>query len=422
MDVQTLLYNRFLKPFETKKTGQSIGVELEFPLVQTDGGDVDREAARGIYQVFLEQGFFVDIAGDSGEPYFIANSAGDSVSFDNSYNNFEFSMQFGPSLSEIAARFYGYLKTAQQYFNAHNLTLLGRGTNPNQPHISQNPVGFSTYRMVDEYLHKFCGTHSYCDFPAYLSSVQTHLDVSLFDLPFAYTVFAKLDFARALLFSNSPDFAKTGYLCYRDYLWEQSGFSRCPNITGKIDGEFETADDLLAHFMEKGMFNRIRNGSYEIFSPVPMTDYFENPKYGAQEADIEQYLSFQTVEITARGTLEVRGDCAQPFDDAFAPPAFNLGILMNLEEAALCVDGFLAENGISMKNSHLRDLVVTGKPLDGISDEDSLADFLYDLVEIAAEGLLKRGYGEERFLQPLYARAATLCCPAKREYQNGQNL
>ncbi|UKI36009.1 MAG: hypothetical protein L6V93_18635 [Clostridiales bacterium] len=38
--------------------------------------------------------------------------------------------------------------------------------------------------------------------------MQTHLDVDLQTLPTAYTYFAKLDFVRAILFSNSPDFDK----------------------------------------------------------------------------------------------------------------------------------------------------------------------------------------------------------------------
>ena len=60
--------------------------------------------------------------------------------------------------------------------------------------------------MVDDFLKTYGKDTKFPDFPAYLSSVQTHLDVDLQTLPTAYTYFAKLDFVRAILFSNSPDF------------------------------------------------------------------------------------------------------------------------------------------------------------------------------------------------------------------------
>ena len=413
MDAEKIIYDRFFKPFEEKSI-KNVGAELEFPLVNMSGSDVDTSFAKGVLNVFLDKGFKVDIA-ENGEALFLINELGDGVSFDNSYNNFEFSMGYGDNLCNIADRFYKYFNIADSYFKSKNHQLLNRGTNPNKKSITQNHVNFSTYNMVDMFLRKYPGKHKMSDFPAYLSSVQTHLDIDLKNLPKAYTFFAKLDFVRAILFSNSPDFDNKGYLCYRDYLWENSGFGVCENITGKIDEEFSDIKSLLKYFEKKQMFNRIRNGKYEIFEPVNICDYFENPKYGAQKEDIECYLSFKNVEITARGTLEIRSDCTQKKGEEFAPCAFNLGILSNLNEAAECTEDFFYENNITMTNTELRNLVVSGKKLSKICDEDFLSAFLYDLVEIAQEGLEKRRKGEEKFLKPLYKRAATLKCPAAEQ-------
>lgn len=410
MNAKSLVYNHFFKKFEDKKIGK-IGCELEFPLVSDTGGDVDKAFAKGVFDYFANRGFKCC----ESEGYFFENAHGDVLSFDNSYNNFEFSLRYGDNLCEIKKRFDTYFAEAQNYFSRGNCRLIGRGTNPNKNNISQNRVEFSTYNMVDEFLKTYGKGTKFPDFPAYLSSVQTHLDVDLKSLPRAYTYFAKLDFVRAILFSNSPDFDIKGYRCYRDFLWEQSAFSKCGNITGKVDAEFETVDALLAYFLEKDMFNRKRNGKYEIFSPVNIKEYFENEKYGAEENDIECYLSFKNVEITSRGTLEVRSDCTQPLDSSFAPCAFNLGILENLDSAAADVDGFFDENFIAMSNTELRNIVVGGKKLNKICDEDILSDFVYDLVEIAAEALEKRGLGEEKLIEPLYKRAVTLKCPADIE-------
>ena len=291
--------------------------------------------------------------------------------------------------------------------------MVGLGCNPNKKYVSQNPVPFSTYQMVDEFLKKSTEEPGISDFPAYLSSVQTHMDLNIEDLPFAYTLFSKLDFARAMLFSNSPSFDKSKMICFRDVLWERSGFGKCSNITGKIDCEFETTDDIIDYFLTKDMFNVKREGKYQLIDPVNIKEYFENPIYQAKEDDIAQYLSFKNVEITQRGTLEIRSDCQQPLGEGFSPVAFNLGILYNMDEAMDAVEGFLDEQKVRLSNSELRDKVIMGDDMTKVFDEDFLSDFLYDLVEIASDGLMMRGLGEEELLKPLYERAVTLKCPLK---------
>ena len=376
IDLDALIDKTFLAPFRGKKHG-NIGVELEFPLINLKKAPVDEKIAKGAFGYFLEDGFEVEIE-ENGEIFFISNKDGDCLSFDNSYNNFEFSMNYGNDLEAIEKRFYALHEKAQGYFNKNGHTLVGLGTNPNKKYITQSHVNFSTYNMVDEYLHRFGKSSPYPDFPAYLSSAQTHLDVPIEFLPRAYTLFSKLDFVRGLLFSNSPDFEGAGYLCYRDFLWEQSAFSLCPNITGKVDGVFETEKDIIEYIAQKGIFNRIRNGKYEVFEPVPMRKYFA--REDALEEDINCYLSFKNVEITRRGTLEIRSDCAQPFEKAFAPAKFNLGILNNMEKAEKRLERFFEETGINEPNSSLREKAVRGEMS---ADERQVNELISDMMKIS---------------------------------------
>lgn len=395
MDAKKIVYDRFFKPFENKITAKKVGVELEFPLVSLDGGEIDEKYAASIMEYFLAKGYKCVLYGTDGELLFMENEAGDCISFDNSYNNFEFSLSCAESLTELEQRFRAYLPEVLRYLEKGGMTLVGRGTNPNKKRISQHPVPFSTYKMVDEFLHKGKSEHDFPDFPAYLSSVQTHLDVNLAELPRAYTLFAKLDFLRALLFANSPDWDNLGYILYRDFLWEKSAFAGA-NITGKVDEKFSNVDEMTDYFLKKCMFNRVRGGKYEIFAPVPIEEYFQKPD--AEARDIECYLSFKNVEATARGTLEVRGDCAQPFDRAFAPPAFSLGILAALDKAAARTDEFFRDNNITKTNSQLRDIVCTNSDLEQIAPIDKLNEFKADMLSIAREALARRGRGEQRLL------------------------
>lgn len=397
MNVREIIYNKFFRPFEGKTTAGRVGVELEFPLVNKSGGDIDPAYAAGVMEHFLKKGWRVALEGTGGEPLFIENGDGDCLSFDNSYNNFEFSLNHSASLAELERRFREYLSPVQEYFRAGGMELRGRGTNPNMPGLSVFHVPFATYDMVRDYL-RTGGEHGIEDFPAFLSSVQTHLDVNLDDLPAAYTLFARLDFVRAMLFANSPDWEGRGWRLFRDYLWEKSAFGRCPNITGKVDGSFASVDDLTDYFLKKGMFNRIRDGKYETFAPVGIREYFEDPAYDAEPDDIDCYLSFKSVELTCRGTLEVRGDCAQPFDRAFAPPAFNLGVLCAMEEAKAVTDEFFAENHITASNTELRNIVCENRDMELIAPLPRLERFTSDLLDLAREALVRRGMGEERLI------------------------
>lgn len=409
MDVRKLVYDTFVKPFENREYG-NVGVELEFPLVNTKKENVDENVAKGVFEHFLKKGFQVEIE-ENGQPLFITNDDGDCLSFDNSYNNFEFAMNYSDNLCDIEERFVKLLGEVQSYFKAHNHTIVGIGSNPYKKYAQKSHVDFSTYNMVDEYLEKFGKDSPYPDFPAYLSSAQTHLDVPVFDLPRAYTLYAKMDFVRALLFSNSPDFEKTGYICYRDYLWEQSAFSLCPNITGKVDNKFETTDDIVDYFAQKGIFNRKRDGKYEIFSPVSLEEYFARPD--AKESDMDYYLSFKNVELTRRGTLEIRSDCAQPFSSALAPAAFNTGILFNMYKAESILTDFIKTNKITKTNTELRNEVISGK-VD--MEDENLYNLLSDMLECSRKGLEKRGKGEERLLLPLYDRVARMSNPGMEAY------
>ncbi len=389
-----IIYDRFIKPFAGKKIG-NVGVELEFPLINNNGGDIDTKFVASIMDFIGEKGFSCVLYGVGGEKLFMENEKGDCLSFDNSYNNFEFSMMYGDNLLDIKARFDSYYEMVQIYLAQKNHSLADRGTNPNYANLSVNHTPFATYNMVQEYLHKFPGKHNYNDFPAFMSSVQTHLDIGAENLPRAYSLFCKLDFVRGLLFGNSPDFEGKGWRIFRDYLWEKSGFGNCPEITGSVDRRFESIEDIIDFYLEKGLFNRIINEKYEVFAPVPIKEYFL--REDARKEDIECYLSFRNVELTARGTLEIRSDCTQKKGRFFIPPAFNLGILHNIDKAEKAINEFFENCNIRKSNSQLRKLVAECR------EEEIAPHFILDelcavMLDIARDGLISRGKGEEKLI------------------------
>lgn len=425
MNTRDLIYEHFLRPFE-KEGRKNIGVELEFPLLNLEKAPVNPAVTSGLMEFLCQNGFRPEEYDLHGLPVFVINQENDVLSFDNSFNNFEFSMEKSENLYEVSLRFYQYYGLVQNYLSQFNHTLCGMGINPFQKYIASSLVDFGVYKMVREYLSGFSGGryHSYPNFPAYLSSIQTHLDVSAADLPRAFTLYARMDFIRAMLFSNSLPFSDLeGFedtICFRDYLWEKSGFGALNDNTGKVNDCCTSMDDIIDSFMRKSMFNRIRNGKYEIFEPRQIQEYFADREH---EKDLETYLSFKNIEITRRGTLEVRSDCAQPVRDAFAPAAFNLGILYSLEEAEERIHSFFTKHQINKNNATLRDDVIYHQILP--APKEAVKDFLLDLVFLAHKGLKTRGKQEELLIEPLFERAKTLLCPAlvtKQRLQAGENM
>lgn len=420
MDARKIVQKEFFAPF-CKKDRKNIGVELEFPLLNFAKEPVSKEIALGLLEKMLSLGFRVAEYDADNNPAFIMNADKDVLSFDNSYNNFEFSMEKCENLYEMSKRFYRLYEDVQTYLLPLGYTLCGIGANPFYPHLTSSHVSFPVYSLIKEFLGSFAGGayHSYTDFPAYLSSVQTHLDVPLDNLPKALTLFADLDFVRALLFSNSPAFPDSeGFedtVCFRDYLWEKSGFGSLQNNVGKVEGKFTCAEDIENLILSRSMFYRVRDGKYELIPETTVEKYFS--RSDAKEADIDSYLSFQNVEITRRGTLEVRSDCAQPIKDAFCPPAFNLGILLNMDKARTILDKFMKENlpeeiiTANNRNELLRDAVIYNYKLP--ADENETRTLLLRLIELAECALKDRNKNEEKLLIPLYARAQNLTCPAK---------
>ncbi len=395
MDSRQIIYDTFLKKFEDTSRN-SIGVELEFPMVNNALAPVDEELMHKMFDSFLVDDFKAEEYDDKGRPVFISDKNKDVLSFDNSYNNFEFSLDKVSDLTKAAQRFHVLLDRVQSFLKPYNYELRGLGSNPNKEYITHSPVSFDIYGLIKTFLSQYQGGsyHSYTDFPAYLSSVQTHFDVPIDVLPKALTFFAKLDFARGIMFANSPAFGKEKEsmprcTCFRDYLWENSGFGSLNDNVGKIDETFETIDDIIDAIGRRSMFYNASG----IIKPVTVMEYFKtNPA-----TDMEYYLSFKNVEITRRGTLEVRSDCAQPFDRAFTPPAFNLGVMCALDDCIELTDKFFKDNNITGTNTRLRNNVI----YHGImpASKDATDKFITDLKTTAYNALKKRDMGEEKLLQ-----------------------
>ena len=249
------------------------------------------------------------------------------------------------------------------------------------------PVPNGRYRMLLHHLssyRNYKGKLLFHDIPYYgliSCSAQTHLDVTEDELIRVINVFNRLEPLKALLFANSP--YEGGYLCVRDHLWRESMHGLNPHNVDGFDIELGSVEELVSYIKSMSLYCLERDGRYINFTPLPLDEYFR---------------SFKFVDLTFRGTVELRSTCMQPISEALGVPAFNLGLKVNLDklEKLLDTEGNIYRQGYNV--IELRKLFVMRK-LPAFAEEEGVRDLLLKVLDIARDGLISRGYGEERFLE-----------------------
>ena len=171
----------------------------------------------------------------------------------------------------------------------------------------------------------------------------------------------------------------------------------------------------------------MRNGSYINFPTMNLQEYFKqeyvkgeiysNGKYEyvnvKPEIDDINYLRpFKFINLTFRGTVEFRSVCTQPIYDSMTVAAFHLGLKNSLDELAELIvnDDVIYHKGYTARE--LRKLLIQDE-LPSFIDKNELCRLTRDVIDIAAEGLTRRGIGEEIFLKPLYTRVKNHTNPGK---------
>ncbi|MGN1165458.1 MAG: hypothetical protein ACI4S2_03400 [Lachnospiraceae bacterium] len=171
-----------------------------------------------------------------------------------------------------------------------------------------------------------------------------------------------------------------------------------------------------------------RGDKYINFPPINIMEYFEKPfvegeyfEYGEYKTirvipeidDIRYLRTFKFEDLTFRGTIEFRSVCCQPIKDSMTVAAFHLGLKRNLKELDSLFKGdhVLYHHGYTA--GELRKMFVQSE-LPSFVDEKKLHELVKSVLELAADGLKSRGYGEERMLQPLFERMENCTNPAKR--------
>ncbi len=434
--VREQLYKKYIEPTK-KKRDSFIGIEIEMPVVNLAKSAVEFENIHKITRKFMEH-FDFQPSGydDEGNIYAaVCSRTGDILSYDCSYNNLELSLGKAKNLNVLQERFTRYYNYLQECMAQFGYTLTGMGVNPYRIYNHNVPIENGRYRMLFHYLNSYKKYHTqmyFHEYPAYgtfCSASQVQLDVDYSDLLLTLDTFSKLEPIKAVLFSNSVLLDEhEELLCCRDMFWENSTHGINPHNIGMFECDLQTEEDLLSYIESTSIYCVERGEKYINFPPIKIMDYFEQKcvkgEYYAdgkyQEIDVIPELSdishlrtFKFEDLTFRGTVEFRSVCCQPIADSMSVAAFHIGLKEKLDQLSgiLANDHIIYHHGYNA--SELRKLFVRSE-LPHFVDADALYDLTLRIVKLAEEGLAERGYGEERFLEPLFARVKNRENPAQR--------
>jgi gamma-glutamylcysteine synthetase len=123
----------------------------------------------------------------------------------------------------------------------------------------------------------------------------------------------------------------------------------------------------------------------------------------------EHYIWNSARLRVAYGTIEIRPACQQPWDEQMAAAALGVGLIEASEEIDDFVQDALGAGYWSIMRTYHRQVIRTG-----LAAPQPAPNFLSQIVMLAAEGLRRRGVGEERLLAPIYRRLERKLNPAQR--------
>lgn len=391
-----------------------VGVELEFPIVETNGNKTNIEVTKNLFRTLANlSDFEVEKIDDNQNPIQLVHcSSKDRILFELSYNTIEFAFERARSINDVAKRFEDYLKIIQPILQENNHEIQGHGIHPLWKENDNSPVKIERYKMLMAFLAMNgtgMKTHSYPSYGAFICGNQVQLDVRRDNYIRIINAFNKIEAAKAYLFSNSEFSAEAwDTRITRDIFWEESLHGYYKENVGIYPKDYQSEEEFFNNLAKTAIFTATRGGKSYYFKPIRVEDYLDQKEITAYTADgnekiikpvkedLKQHRSYQFQDLTARGTVEFRSVCTQPLETTFAPIAFELGLFVELEK----LENYLEDSSFfkNEEQDYRKLRKKYSKKILSKEEKEAIQSFSKDLLDIAEAGLMKRGYKEEKFL------------------------
>ncbi len=419
MEVKELLKERYFSHLHTEPT--LVGVELEFPIIRISRNIPysTLHYAKDLLTELAKQERFIPIKYDaSGRVIELEETVSkDHILYEVAYTTLEFAFAPEKELGEIEKRFQGYLDCIQPILALKDLTIAGLGVHPDWQYVSNLIVETPHYEMLTNFLktskyYPEQKLHHYPTYGAFIMGSQVQFDVSKNNVLDVLNTFNQIEAVKASLFPHSPFPAedwKTNIS--RDIFWEKSMHGYFSENIGVFPRKFKDLSDYLDYLAETSLFTVKRGNDELYFKPLRVKEYFAKDKVETynekgklvqihpEKSDINFHRAYHYQDLTTRGTVELRSVCSQELSKTWIPVAFQLGLRENIQAFKEVLQDNVFYDKYGENYPYLR--TYFSKKTLSQSDIKAMKSFSRELILCSIEGLKKRGYGEERFLEPL---------------------
>ena len=419
---------------------RKIGTELEFHIIPKDGSTPDFNIYKNILNELLPSLNFEKTEFDyDGNAVKGKNQKGDIISYECGYAIIEISLAPEKDLNIINKRTKHFINEILSFLEKLGLTLLDSGINPFEWAKNIPILRNKYYYMLNHFFEKYNlnKEFSFINAQTFICAEQLHIDCSKEEVFQFINIVNKLGWIKALLFANSPyknDNKKS--FCIRDQIWQDSAFAYHQNNCSIRNVKFETFEDVLLETLNNSIFHIKKNDDYILFTPTKLINYLEsksltgwiiNPekftktKIIPKEIEIKYSRLFNHAVITPLGTIEIKSECQQPFEDIMSPLAFHLGIASNLNT----IESHLETISEYINETNAKEFREKAVNL-GYNIQNELSfdiqKFIYKLLILIKEGVKKRNKSEDVFLDCLFTRLENKTNPANECLKKNKSI
>ncbi|MBB5867854.1 gamma-glutamylcysteine synthetase [Allocatelliglobosispora scoriae] len=410
---------------------RKIGVELEFPVVQSNGYAVEYSTIRRLFPWLEASGWQISRDEGTGECVEATHSAGrgqgrfgyvrDSISTDVGFCTIEVSLSPEDDLFALARHWDAVRRVLLEFFTGQDCHILGYGVQP----LSVPERGLIARKgrylfLEQDSLNRIVDQRHGADVSVFAISAsnQCHIDVYRDEAISAVNLANGLAPIFSAITANAPVWrggVDPDWVDIREFFWDRGWSNRIDQIG--IPDRFTGFDDYVERICAFRPLMVKRDGQYiQITGCRTFADYLarggdntgmtvmgEAVPLSCAPEDIQFHGGFawwQARLAAPYGTIEFRPCSQQPPDATLAVAALGLGVMESLHDAHALYDRFTVTDWRRLRfdvlrhglKASLRDLPVT-----------ALAQ---QLLDIARAGLISRGLGEEAFLDVLQERVS----------------
>ena len=385
-DITTQFASRF---HETLRPLRMIGKEAEFPVVTQDG----RAADVGVLlRAFLDEGGFTPHY-DEATLVSVARE-GLEIAIEVGRGTIELALSPCADLWELEKEFGKAMALVTRVVESCGMHLLGFGIQPRTPASHALMTSRKHYHALYRAIGKpwLALTTTAAD--------QTHVDICRTELLDAINWMNLLSAPLIALCANSSVYGgRAGkFVAGREGLLRSLGEDRY----GMTPRKFSSLDEFIRYLCDYRSFILRDGDKYKQFNK-PFTNHLtasaQPPNAFSDFLFHEHYIWNSARARVAVSTIEVRPACQQPPSEPFAANALILGWVEALPQVVAYFDDTLGNKTWDVMRVYRRAVV-----RDGLRTREPIPGMIRVLVEIAEDGLVRRGHGEEKFLLPVWKR------------------